>query len=116
MIINVSCSNFEQSVRKIYLDKEQSVVGVTLGEGSYLVQGTLEFGGPQCHVLIGKYSSIGHRIKFIAGLNHDSSRVSTYPFHEAFEGMQGGSVNNYPESNHYQIVIGNDVWIGADVT
>ena len=33
MIINVSCSNFEQSVRKIYLDKEQSVVGVTLGEG-----------------------------------------------------------------------------------
>ena len=81
-----------------------------------MVQGTLEFGGPQCHVLIGKYSSIGHRIKFIAGLNHDSSRVSTYPFHEAFEGMHGGSVNNYPESNHYQIVIGNDVWIGADVT
>lgn len=116
MIINVSCGNFEQSVRKIYLDKEQSVVGVTLGEGSYLVQGTLEFGGHQCHVLIGKYSSIGHRIKFIAGLNHDSNRVSTYPFHEAFEGMQGGSVNNYPESNHYQIVIGNDVWIGADVT
>lgn len=116
MIINVSCSNFEQSVRKIYLDKEQSVVGVTLGEGSYLVQGTLEYGSPQCHVLIGKYSSIGHRIKFIAGLNHDSSRVSTYPFHEAFEGMHGGSVNNYPESNHYQIVIGNDVWIGADVT
>lgn len=116
MIINVSCSNFEQSVRKIYLDKEQSVVGVTLGECSYLVQGTLEFGGPQCHVLIGKYSSIGHRIKFIAGLNHDSNRVSTYPFHEAFEGMHSGSVNNYPESNHYQIVIGNDVWIGADVT
>ena len=116
MIINVSCSNFDQSVRKIYLDKEQSVVGATLGEGSYLVQGTLEFGGTQCHVLIGKYSSIGHRIKFIAGLNHDSSRVSTYPFHEAFEGMQDGSVNNYPESNHYQIVIGNDVWIGADVT
>ena len=116
MIINVSCSNFEQSIRKIYLDKEQSVVGVTVGEGSYLVQGTLEFGGPQCHVLIGKYYSIGHRIKFIAGLNHDSSRVSTYPFHEAFEGMHGGSVNNYPESNHYQIVIGNDVWIGQNVT
>ena len=113
MIINVSCSNFEQSVRKIYLDKEQSVVGVTLGEGSYLVQGMLEFGGPQCHVFIGKYSSIGHRIKFIAGLNHDSSRVITYPFHEVFDGMHGGSVNNYPESNHYQIVIGNDVWIGA---
>ena len=116
MIINVSCSNFEQSVRKIYIDKEQSVVGVTLGKGSYLVQGSLEFGSPQCHVLVGKYSSIAHGIKFIAGLNHDSRRVSTYPFQEAFEGMQGENVNNYPESNHYQIVIGNDVWIGAYAT
>ena len=116
MIMNVSCLDFKQSVRKVYLDREQSVVGVTLGEGSYLVQGSLEFGGSQCHVLIGKYSSVAHGIKFMVGLNHDSSRVSTYPFHEAFEGMQGGSVNNYPESNHYQIVVGNDVWIGAYAT
>lgn len=116
MIIDVSRNNFEQFVRKLYIDKEQSVVGITLGEGSYLVYGTLEFGGPQCHVLVGKYSSIGHRIKFIAGLNHDSSRVSTFPFIEAFEGSYGGHINNYPESNHYQIVIGNDVWIGAGVT
>ena len=58
MIMNVSCLDFKQYVRKVYLDREQSVVGVTLGEGSYLVQGTLEFRGPQCHVLIGKYSSI----------------------------------------------------------
>ena len=61
MIINVSCSNFEQSVRKIYLDKEQSVVGVTLGECSYLVQGTLEFGGPQCHVFNKVYCRLESR-------------------------------------------------------
>lgn len=116
MIINVSCSNFEQSVRKIYLDKEQSVVGVTLGEGSYLVQGTLEFGGPQCHVLIGKYSSVAHGIKFIAGLNHDSSSVSTYPFQEVFEKMLEKNAELHPQCNHCQIIIGNDVWIGAYAT
>lgn len=116
MIMNVSCSNFEQSVRKIYLDKEQSVVGVTLGEGSYLVQGSLEFGGAQCHVLIGKYSSIAHGIKFIAGLNHDSSGVSTYPFQEIFEGVFDKNAELHPQCNHCQIIIGNDVWIGAYAT
>ena len=35
MIMNVSCLDFKQYVRKVYLDREQSVVGVTLGEGSY---------------------------------------------------------------------------------
>ena len=116
MIMNVSCSNFEQSVRKIYLYKEQSVVGVTLGEGSYLVQGSLEFGGAQCHVLIGKYSSIAHGIKFIAGLNHDSRGVSTYPFQEIFEGVFDKNAELHPQCNHCQIIIGNDVWIGAYAT
>ena len=116
MFIDVLCGNFEQSIRNVYMDEEQSVVSVTLGDGSYLVRGMLEFGRPQCHVLVGKYSSIANGIKFIAGRNHDSHRVSTYPFREAFEGVQGQNENNYPESNHYQIVIGNDVWIGAYVT
>lgn len=116
MLIDVSCNIFKQAVRKIYLDKEQTIWGVTLGDGSYIVSGSLEFGRPQCHVLVGNYSSIGHGIKFIAGLNHDSHRVSTFPFQEAFEGSHGNVVNNYPEANHYQIVIGNDVWIGAYAT
>lgn len=116
MIINVSCGNFEQSVRRIFLDKDNSIVRVTLGEGSYLVQGSLEFGGYQCHVLIGKYSSIGHGIKFIVGLNHDSSSVSTYPFQEIFEGVFDKNAELHPQCNHCQIIIGNDVWIGAYAT
>lgn len=114
--MNVSYLDFKQSVRKIYLDREQSVVGVTLGEGSYLVQGSLEFGGYQCHVLIGKYSSIAHEIKFIAGLNHDSSSASTYPFQEVFEGVFDKNAELHPQCNHCQIIIGNDVWIGAYAT
>ena len=116
MIINVSCDNFEQSIRKIYIDEDQSVVGVTLGEGSYLVQGSLEFGGSQCHVLIGKYSSVAHGIKFIVGLNHDISSASTYPFQEVFEGMLDKNADLHQQCNHCQIIIGNDVWIGAYAT
>lgn len=116
MIMNVSYSNFDQSVRKIYINEDQSIVGVTLGEGSYLVQGSLEFGGYQCHVLIGKYSSVAHGIKFIVGLNHDSSSASTYPFQEVFEGMIGKNADLHPQCNHCQIIIGNDVWIGAYAT
>ena len=103
-------------MRRIFLDKDNSIVRVTLGEGSYLVQGSLEFGGYQCHVLIGKYSSIGHGIKFIVGLNHDSSSVSTYPFQEIFEGVFDKNAELHPQCNHCQIIIGNDVWIGAYAT
>lgn len=116
MIIDTSCNIFKQDIRKIYSDKEETVWGATLGDASYLVHGSLEFGRPQCHVLVGKYSSLAHGIKFIVGYNHAMHRVSTFPFKEAFEGSQGGIVNDYPEANHYQIVIGNDVWIGAYVT
>ena len=116
MICNVSCTDFKQRVRKIFLDKEQKHIGITLGEGSYLVQASLDIGSFKCHVLIGKYSSIGHRVKFIIGLNHDGSRVSTYPFKQAFEGIKGDTANDYDSVNHNQIIIGNDVWIGADVT
>ena len=115
MIMNVSCLDFKQYVRKVYLDREQSVVGVTLGEGSYLVQGSLEFGGSQCHVLIGKYSSVAHGIKFMVGMNHDSRCVSTYPFQEVFEGVFDKNAELHPQCNHCQIIIGNDVWIGERV-
>jgi len=85
MIINVSCGNFNQSVRNIFLDNDHSIVRVMLGEGSYLVKDSLEIGGYQCYVLIGKYAYISYGIKFILGLNHCSSSVSTYPFLEVFE-------------------------------
>lgn len=117
MIINVTCGNFEQTVRRVYTDNEkQSAIAVTLGEGSYLVQGSLNFGGSRCHVLIGRYSSIAHGIQFIAGLNHDASRISTYPFQEVFEEMLDKNADLHPECNHCQIIIGNDVWIGMNAT
>ena len=37
---------------------------VTIGYGSYIVDGRFEFGNPLSHVLIGKYTSIAHRVTF----------------------------------------------------
>lgn len=116
MILRVSCQDFSQEVRKLYLDTENKFVGVTLGEGAYIVDASLDFGSLYCHVLVGKYSSIGHRVKFIAGLNHNSKLISTYPFRDIYGEKICGMLNTYCESNHNQIIIGNDVWIGADVT
>lgn len=116
MIENISCQDFSTSIRKIYACKDRKRVTVTLGYGSYIVGATLSFSGLHCHVLIGNYSSIGHGVRFIVGLNHNSSLVSTYPFRAIYMPDNSASVNSYYEVNHNQVIIGHDVWIGAYVT
>lgn len=88
---------------------------MTLGPGSYLVNGNLEFGSKDCHVLIGRYCSIGHRLTFEVGLNHDYHQVTTYPFEDLMS-KDNDKLNHSDNANHNQIIIGNDVWIGCDVT
>lgn len=117
MIVPIEYANFEARVRTIPAGGgADSVAGVTLGPGSYLVSGSLEYGSLDCHVLVGRYCSLGYRLKFIVGLNHNGKEATTYPFRDLLHPTDDGAVNHYRESNHYQIVIGNDVWIGADVT
>lgn len=117
MITNFKDVDFAQKVRKMATDTASTcITHATLGAGTYIVDATFEYGCPQCHVLIGNYSSIGHRVKFILGMNHDAHKVSTYPFKEAFVACSEEVVNSYKRVNHHQIVIGNDVWIGAGVT
>ena len=117
MIVPVQEFSFAASVRNITLrEGENEFNAMTLGPGSYLVNGSLEYGSIDCHVLIGRYSSLGHRLKFVIGLNHDGSEVTTYPFRDLLYPTNDGVLNHYFSSNHYQIIIGNDVWIGCDVT
>lgn len=117
MIKKIEFINFEPSIRHLVMgEEEDAVLAVTIGPGSYLISGSLEYGSIDCHVLIGAYSSLGHRLKFIVGLNHDGHQVTTYPFRDVMMANHDEMVNSYLWSNHYQIIIGNDVWIGADVT
>jgi virginiamycin A acetyltransferase len=116
MIVSVNYANFETAVRKIYIGENRQV-GVTLGPGSYLVNGSLEYGNENCHVLIGRYCSLAHRLKFLIGMNHDYCRITTYPFENILDmDMNNSKPYQLNQVDYNQIVIGNDVYIGCDVT
>ena len=113
MIVKVELQ-WDKGVRYVCLGNEK-YVGLTAGTASYVNQANMEYGGKHCHVLMGRYCSLAHRIVFEVGLNHDYHRVTTYPF-EDIAMMGGDKLNHYDNVNHNQIIIGNDVWIGCDVT
>lgn len=111
----ISCLNFDPTVRKIYADDANQENIVTLGAGSYLADASFEAAGnTNCHVLVGRYCSIAHNVKFLIGMNHDYCNVGTYPFDEVLRNYTDG-LATHAKSNKHQIVIGNDVWIGCDV-
>ncbi len=99
---------------------------LALGAHSYI--GKVEMGLPNeasSNSMIGKYSSLASGLTFITGINHIyKNSVTTYPFDAiANEFTAYGKtylVDAIPHSrrldNHYQIIIGNDVWIGEGAT
>ena len=69
MIIPISITDFHPVEKYAYLSTGN--IALTLGRASYLVSSTFEAGSLQAHVLVGKYSSLAHRLVFLIGLNHD---------------------------------------------
>lgn len=107
--------NFSDVERKNYLKIGQYEVRdcpiVTFGFASYMNKGILHLGNKNVHVMIGKYCSIATNVRFLLAMNHDYRRVTSYPFAELER-----AETNLNQNNHFQILIGNDVWIGQDVT
>ena len=74
----------------------------------------------QPKLTVGNYCSIGDNSKFYLGGNHRYDWVTTYPFHikylhnNIFDSLEN-EIDGYPLSNG-DIVIGNDVWFGENVT
>ncbi len=102
-------------------------VALTLGSGSYIVSANYENIAVRNNILIGKYSSIAHEINFLIALNHNYKAVTTYPFqyHDMLKQLDENTAKKFsdakfPEKNALknpcQIIIGNDVWIGARAT
>lgn len=70
---------------------------------------------PQAHVVIGRFTSIAEDCTIMLGGNHHVDRGTTYPFgHVATEVFQYDR-DDQPTTRG-DVVIGNDVWIGAHVT
>ena len=75
----------------------------------------------QPKLIIGNYCSVGLYSKFYLGGNHRYDWITTYPFHvketynnDMFDSLEK-EINGYPLSNG-DIIIGNDVWFGENVT
>ena len=67
-------------------------------------------------LIIGKFCQIGRGVEFIMnGTNHQMNSVSTYPFY-IFNGWKQNPPANEDLPYKGDTIIGNDVWIGQNVT
>ena len=87
---------------------------VVIGRFSYGDPDIEVFQGDNTRVVIGDFSSIASEVTILAGGNHRSDWVSTFPFRIIFE-MPGAFSDGHPASKG-DVVIGSDVWIGHRAT
>ena len=104
---------------------------ITLGKGTYVNGAVMNFNIQTTlnipNILIGRFSSLSWNLLFTVGYNHRYKNVvSTFPFHQQkilnkffsqIKDKENLSVpvaceNTIAQNNNYQIIIGNDVWIG----
>jgi acetyltransferase-like isoleucine patch superfamily enzyme len=87
-----------------------SGTNVQIGEFSYGTPKVLML-TDKYRLVIGKFCSIGFRVRIIVDMNHRPDWISTYPFGELIRGL---ARNPGHPSGRGDMVIGNDVWIGQD--
>lgn len=68
---------------------------------------------PEAKLIIGSFCSISSNVTCLLGCNHNSAKISTYPFPP--EHFTNARLNTHNLSKG-GIKIGNDVWIGHGVT
>lgn len=87
-----------------------------IGYGTYICQGTSL---PNC--LIGKYCSIGQRVRVVTSNHPSSVFVSTNPMFYSTRKQNGKTLceedrfEEFLNINGRNMIIGNDVWVGDDV-
>ena len=88
---------------------------MSIGKYSY---GTpvIYFNNPEAELIIGKFCSIAEQVKIYLGGSHRVDWVTTYPFGH----INTGIFNNFDGKGHPKtkgdVIVGNDVWIGANAT
>ena len=128
MKINFTNTTRTPSHRSWFLS--QGCLLLTFGSCTYLVSGSFDIDvlsqtRPK-NILIGNYSSLSWGIDITIGLNHVYKKsFSTYSFHSTGAKYHLASyLENCPAvdqfspkqtNNHFQLIIGNDVWIGKNV-
>lgn len=98
--------------KMVTINDYSSVTESVIGDYTYISIGSSFF-----NTEIGKFCSIASGVKCGLGMHPSRKFVSTFP---AFFSIRGQSLLCFAEKNFYKeldrIKIGNDVWIGANVT
>ena len=123
MNFNIESASFD---RKIYYDLpiyEDKANLLTVGLGSYIAGFDMSLYKTNANIpniLIGRFSSLSEELYFASGGNHDYKKVSSFPFDMKgpVEKTFGANVETVPyqRPNHFQFIIGHDVWFGRGVT
>lgn len=79
---------------------------VTLGAHSYFSFGVEVYASKKFPITIGKFCSVATGVCIISSHHHNPTTIANYPITERMFGIQD-------EPSGGEIVIGNDVWIGA---
>jgi len=84
---------------------------VIYGEHTYgTIRGSREI---PADIVVGKYCSIAANVQAIILADHQTEWISTYPFRKRMDVLRAA---NPVRRQDRHIVVGNDVWIGANVT
>jgi acetyltransferase-like isoleucine patch superfamily enzyme len=105
--------------RKLVSSSDRNIYTKDLLGDRYLI-GDHTYGKPRViswgegtSLTIGKYCSISRNVTIFLGSEHRIDWVSTYPFPVIWEDAK--SITGHP-STKGDVIIGNDVWIGYEVT
>ena len=127
MNVPFSSSDFLPKDRTFYHAKNNTAFNViNLGVCSYVgnfVIDCCDYERYLPNILIGRFCSFAGNIKFFLGYNHEyKNTVTTFPFDAAevpqkiCTAVNIDKINYTPKekryNNHYQNIVGNDVWIG----
>ncbi len=92
--------------------QSNNIQTVSVGRGTY---GTIKVWNDRTErrLTIGCYCSIAKDVTFLVGRDHETGRVSTYPFRQMYHTNE----SDYRDAiSKGDIVIGDDVWIGYGAT
>lgn len=119
-LIKKALKFFYKNNKSLEADRIEIISGINVKIGKF-TYGTnwmkvLVWDIDSASVEIGRFCSISYGLKLFTGGNHNSSCISTYPFGHV-RPSQGKipPITNHPQKSK-AIIIGNDVWIGRDVT
>jgi acetyltransferase-like isoleucine patch superfamily enzyme len=91
-----------------------AATGSQVGDFSY-GQPAVRWWGEPAKLVIGRFCSIADGVTMFLGGNHRADWVTTYPFSVLDDWRAAKDIQGHPATNG-DVVIGNDVWIGADST